>query len=47
MSGVMGFDEAEVKALFTHCGLSERLTDVRQRYDGFIARGTSSISRTR
>lgn len=34
LSGVMGFDEAEVKALLTYYGLSERLTDVRQRYDG-------------
>lgn len=39
LSGVMGFDEAEVKALFTHCGLSERLTDVRQRYDGYRLAG--------
>lgn len=39
LSGVMGFDEAEVKALLTHCGLSERLIDVRQRYDGYRLAG--------
>lgn len=39
LSGVMGFDEAEVKALLTYYGLSERLTDVRQRYDGYRLAG--------
>lgn len=39
LSGVMGFDEAEVKALLTYYGLSERLTNVRQRYDGYRLAG--------
>ena len=39
LSGLMGFDEAEVKALLTYYGLSARMVDVRQRYDGYRLAG--------
>lgn len=39
LSGLMGFDEADVQALLAHCGLSERTADVRQRYGGYQLAG--------